>query len=475
MKLRSVIIYPFVLLLIHCSRSDLENQKSRLVNFNHLEHLTETIELNGQECDIIHIYSEYPDYHWVDAAEEGIACVDDVARAAVVYLRYFEIAGIDSILLKAKRLLNFVLYMQAEDGEFYNFIGANYQINKTYRTSKKSFDFWAARGYWAIGLGYRIFKDKDREYAVKLKDAFLKCKIPIKKNLEFYKQYIEINGRKYPLWLVNKYGSDATATLLLGLNEFLKIEQDQELEKYASQLVEGIIEMQVEDGNVYPGAFLSWQDIWHAWGNAQTQALTSLGKTLNQSQFIQAAKKEADKFYSNMLIHGMLREWKLGNENKAEEFPQISYGIRCMTLGLLRLSEATGNEDYAKLAGLAASWLMGNNAAKTQMYDPKSGRCFDGIIDSTKVNFNSGAESTIEALYTLTEISSHPIAKKYLFYHTMAKGSISNKSPGRKIAYREFQNDAGNKILLVRDFDQQKFEILEDDRLAEFLEKYGLK
>ncbi len=471
MKLRSVLKYLIILLLIQCSNRHIENPDQKLVNFDHLEHLTETIELNGQECDIIHIYSEYPDYRWVDAAEEGIACLDDVARAAVVYLRYYEIMGIDSILDKAKRLLNFVLYMQAEDGEFYNFIDSNYQINKTYRTSKKSFNFWAARGYWAIGLGYRIFKNEDGDYATKLKDAFLKCMIPIKKNLDFYKKYVEINGRKYPLWLVNQYGSDATATMLLGLNEFLKIERDQELENYASQMVEGIIEMQVEDGNVYPGAFLSWQDIWHAWGNAQTQALASLGNTLNQKELIRAAKKEADHFYTDLLIHGFLREWKLGNENQADEFPQISYGIRCMSLGLLRLSEATGNENYAKLAGLAASWLMGNNAAKTQMYDPNTGRCFDGIIDSTNVNYNAGAESTIEALYTLVEIANNPISSEYFYFKTSEVNSMTKESNSLIYHYRIYENEQGKKIGLIKDLESQEFKLLEDENLDEFLKR----
>ncbi len=305
--------------------------------------------------------------------------------------------------------------MQTEDGEFYNFIDANHQINKTGRTSEKSFNFWAARGYWAIGLGYRIFKNKNEDYATQLKDAFLKCKTPIQRNLKFYKQYVEINGRKYPQWLVNQYGSDATAELLLGIIEFLKIEQDQELEQYAMQLAEGIIDMQVEDENVYTGAFLSWPEIWHAWGNAQTQALASLDKTLNRPEFVQAAQKEADQYYSRLLTQRMMREWRLGKENAAEQFPQISYGIRCLSLGLLRLYEATEDEGYARLAGSAASWLMGNNAAQTPMYDPQTGRCFDGIIDSTTVNYNSGAESTIEALYALIEIMNNPIAKQYLF------------------------------------------------------------
>jgi hypothetical protein len=35
------------------------------------------------------------------------------------------------------------------------------------------------------------------------------------------------------------------------------------------------------------------------------------------------------------------------------------------------------------------------------MYDPKSGRTFDGIGSPEEINLNSGAESTIEALLSL--------------------------------------------------------------------------
>lgn len=429
-------VFLLCLQLLYCTNHQIEEQQRSQVNFAHLEHLTQTVHLNGQLCDIIHIYSEYPDYQWADAAREGIACVDDVARAAVVYLRYFELTGIDSVLPRAQRLLNFVLHMQAEDGEFYNFIDSTLQINTTYRTSEKSFNFWAARGYWALGMGYRIFKTRDQDYAARLKTAFLRCKMPIQKNLAFYNQYADIDGRRYPLWLVNRYGSDATAALLLGINEFLRAEtenffksskgsvdqvntfegcepskgfsEDTELATYAKQLADGIMAMQLEEGHAYPGAFLSWPNIWHAWGNAQTQALASLGKTLRDDQLIQAAKREADLYFARLLNDGWLHEWELGKEDQAKRFPQIAYGVRCMALGLLRLFEATGDTTYARQALQAASWLLGNNAAKTPMYDPQTGRCFDGIEDSTKVNLNSGAESTIEGLLTVMEISMQP-------------------------------------------------------------------
>jgi len=48
------------------------------------------------------------------------------------------------------------------------------------------------------------------------------------------------------------------------------------------------------------------------------------------------------------------------------------------------------------------------------MYDPSSGRCFDGINSETDVNMNSGAESTIEALLSLLAIEMNKVSKSFL-------------------------------------------------------------
>ncbi len=438
------------LLILACSVHENTVHKHSSVNFNHLEHLTETICLNNDSCAIVHIYAEYPSYNWVEAPGEGIACVDDVARAVIIYLRFYEISKADSVLEKARMFLKFVLKMQTEEGRFYNFITPEYEINKTAQTSSPSFSFWAARGYWALASGYRIFKSIDQEFAKRLKDAFLKCKIPLAKNLELYPEHSEINGRRYPRWLIGEYASDATSAFLLGLAEYFKVEKDTELENMAALLAEGIIAMQVQSDRSYEGAFLSWRNIWHAWGNMQTQALASLGKILSNQIFINAAKQEADHYYMYLLIHGMLREWHLTHPEKASEFPQIAYDIRCMAVGLIRLYEATNNEDYAKMAGLAASWLMGNNAANCQMYDPCTGRGFDGIIDRSAINLNSGAESTIESLYTIIEISNNPIARQYLNYKTVETGYDKDSVDQTMIPYRIFANESGEKIKIAQ-------------------------
>ena len=50
-------------------------------------------------------------------------------------------------------------------------------------------------------------------------------------------------------------------------------------------------------------------------------------------------------------------------------------------------------------------WFTGVNDANRPVYDPPTGRTYDGIVGPGKVNPNSGAESTIEGLFALTALA----------------------------------------------------------------------
>jgi len=406
-------IVLIVLMIFSCHRgASMENHYFQydLINMDHLDYLCEDVVVNGDSVSIVHIYADYPEYKWTNAGKEGIACVDDGARAAVVYLHYYELSGNVTALDRSRKLLDFVMALQCDDGEFYNFINADYTINRTGKTSRKSFDFWAARGYWALARGYNIFKNEDKEYASLLKERFLRCKLPLRKLMKQYGEYDTINGRKYPVWLINRYGSDAVSEFLLGMAWYLRMERDSELEDITGKLVQGMLDMQLGDSDPYPGAFLSWKSIWHSYANCQTQALAELTGILNRPLWLNAARREADLFYPKLMEEGYIYSIKIDEEPEVKHFSQIAYGARPVISGLICLYEATGDKAYAASAGLAAAWFFGRNAAKSTMYDVKTGRCFDGINDPETINMNSGAESTIEALMSLLYVSSNPRA-----------------------------------------------------------------
>src|SRR5206468_4750133 len=160
---------------------------------------------------------------------------------------------------------------------------------------------------------------------------------------------------------------------------------------------------------------------WHAWGSTQTFALARAGKQLNRPEWVESARREANTFYARLLAGEMVSEWGV----LPSSYPQIAYGIDSMTQGLLAVYGATGDDKYAHLAGLTAGWFYGNNSAGFAMYDPATGRGYDGLMGPSefRVNRNSGAESTIEALMTLQAVGADPVARRYLTYRPQSGNS----------------------------------------------------
>ena len=75
---------------------------------------------------------------------------------------------------------------------------------------------------------------------------------------------------------------------------------------------------------------------------------------------------------------------------------------------LVAVADATDRPGLDQLAGIAASWYFGANRAGTPMYDPATGRTFDGLNADGVVNQNSGAESTIHGLLSMLALDARP-------------------------------------------------------------------
>jgi len=444
-------------------------QLSTLVNFRHLERLTEQITFLGERVSIVHVYSNFPDYGWAEAAEsgpEGIACVDDAARAAVVYLLHYEQSGSLQSLQRAKSLLKFVLKMQTEDGMFYNFIRADHTINVDGKTSFKSFGWWAARGFWALAQGYRVFKHIDKFFALELRSSIERCFLHLDSILTQYGRRDTIQGYCIPQWMLYKSGSDVTSELLIGLTDYFASESTPRVREVILKLADGLISMQNGDETTFPfGLHRSWRTMWHMWGNGQTQALAYAGKVLSDSTLIESAEREARGFYSRLLINGFFKEMDLTDPSSKVQFEQIAYGVRPMAMGLIKLYEATSRVEYLKMAGLAGSWFFGNNPVRNAMYDSTTGRCYDGVQDSLTINKNSGAESTIEALYTLLELEQYPQAKKYLAYHRARSGSTP------EYVFAVFKDVFDNQLTLAIDIKSKNLLLLEENESEAFQSK----
>lgn len=391
------------------------------VNLTHLNFLVEDADIAGQPMAITHIYSEYPRYEWVDASGEGIACIDDAARAALIYLDDYDRTRDPASLDKARRLLNFVLYMQADDGQFYNFIlDRAGTINKTGNTSFKTSGWWAARAGRALGAGYRVMRSVDPAYASRLDQAFRRIRDVWSHEVAGnYGKYSQVHAMKVPAWLIAD-GSDVTSIAALALLEYDRATggRDAPTRDLLVKLCEALSIYQAGDHRNYPFGMhpdsAASPFTWHAWGSTQAFALARAGEQLARPEWVASAQREADAFYARLLAGQMVGEWGV----LPFAFPQIAYGADSIIQGLLALHQATGDDTYGKLAGLAAGWFYGNNAAGFPMYDPATGRGYDGLLgpSSFRVNMNAGAESTIEALMAMQAVTADPVASRYIRY-----------------------------------------------------------
>jgi hypothetical protein len=177
-------------------------------------------------------------------------------------------------------------------------------------------------------------------------------------------------------------------------------------------LADGIIMMQIDaPGAFYDGAFLSWTNLWHAYANVQSFALLSAGQILDDPHIQAHALYEINNFYLKIFALGYMESFWVHRVDKKLSFynlkdlPQIAYGIRPMVWACAKAYEVTADDKYKKQAKRIAGWFAGQNVAHAQMYDPVTGRGYDGINATNQINKNSGAESTIEALLTMQVIA----------------------------------------------------------------------
>ena len=406
---------------LQCSnKPDSPPVKSSQINTAHLDALYDEVVIGGDTIGYIHIYAEYPDYHLVGDEDEGIACVDDASRAAIFYLKQYERTADPEHLRKGSMLIRFLLAMQAPNGYYYNFIWPDGRIHTDGQTTMPEPNFWSWRTLWAFGEAIQILGEDD-PLVVRMRVQREKLVNNILTEQAFTTQATDTTmGWTFPTWLPKVCGTDQAAIILTGLSLMVQQEKSDDIRNKEQittimhHFAEGIMMMQVKDpGSKQDGAFLSWENIWHAYANVQAYSLMLAGQALKDSAMINSALYEVLTFYPALLAQGRLNHFsvrvKSGKTTMYDvaEYAQIAYGVRPMVWASLEAFEITGDHQYLEQAKKLAAWFAGDNPAKTVMYDPATGRGFDGISSPDQINRNSGAESTIEALLTLQALEKY--------------------------------------------------------------------
>ena len=372
------------------------------VNIHHVLSLVDSVQVAGQMLMFVRIYADYPTYEPVGAPGEGIACVDDAGRfMEVLETEILQFERSDLIPL-ARGITRFLLYMQRGDGLWHNFIYADGSINKTHKNSTAEFSWWAARGMRGLAAAYNIFRANEIEFADTLQWRF---QLSARHFTPILDEYPTMNMT--PLgpragWIPDN-APDRIAEFLLPLvklHQVSPLDYPEEIRK----LAEGLLSYQYRvAGSPIDGMFFCWENVWHNWGNLQALAMLKAYEVLGNSTYLEAVERWADHYLIWAVEQDYFWEITVGAEDSisVKEFPQIAYGISSSYRGIRALAAMTGKAEHIASAEALIQWFHGKNRAGQSMYDPATGRCYDGINSSSELNRNSGAESTIEALLAL--------------------------------------------------------------------------
>ena len=350
---------------------------------------------------------------------QGAYNADDIARTAVVYLKHWQLTGNVASQKRAFQTLRSLTFLQTDSGPYAGNVVLWQQANGALTPSAVPIElpdpsdsaesFWLARTVWALGEGYAAFKKTKPEFA-----AFLRQRMHLalaslnRQSLSKYGTYNVATGVKVPAWLIVG-GADASAEAVLGLTSYTKASPKDKLVKQAlSRLTKGIAMMSAGSINKWPyGAILPStysQGVWHAWAGMTPAALAGASMVLPGATLRNAAVKDAARFTPQLLTAG-------GPDNDWAPTPsgsQIAYGVDSRVQGLVATAKAANAPGLMNVAAIAAGWFFGANRSGQPAYDRATGACIDGIEPDGRVNQNSGAESTIQALLTMLTLDANP-------------------------------------------------------------------
>lgn len=390
------------------------------LNAAHLEHLYEAIPKGDTLLGAVWIYCEAPDYHLVGDEDEGFTCVDDVARALVFYCRQYPSDPSPENREKIRSLTAFLLYMQAKNGYFNNFMLPGPRVNTTHRNSEAVAGWWSWRALWALSEVNLLPPEELAGLQAQTRPVIDTLVRKIQALCPVQRDPVVFDGVAVPGCLA-ELGADQVSVIVMGLANEYRTRPSETLKTLMLSFGDLLLGVQHGDADTPPYfAIMSWRNEWHAWGNSQAYALLYAGRILQHEPFIRAGLNEVRHFYPYCLDQGLISGFKVTLEADSlrvrdlRQFPQIAYNIRPMVYASLEAFAITGDPAYAATAGRLAAWFYGVNPAGLAMYDPATGRTFDGIGSPKEVNRNSGAESTIEALLTLQAVEAVPEARKML-------------------------------------------------------------
>lgn len=320
-----------------------------------LARLTRPVPAAGPKALAVAVYSDAEGLTFAahESGSEGVACVDDAARALILLTDLWVATGNERLRTWADGLLEFLLYMHDGDGRWFNFIDAwTGRRNELGLTSVAGGNFWQARATAALASAVT------RLGAQSARGPLLSA--------------LRVAAETSP-------PADVRSLHVLAAVEFLRLEPDawleRQLEEWCEELAQsrnGDVLMNSPDEKGRP----------HYWGHVQEAALADASRILERPDFLGLARRSASTVYEPAIESGF-------------DLPHVQpYDVQSAVFVMDHLHLATGDARYRALAGRARAWFGSANPAGAPVYDRELGRVADGV-DAGVINSHSGAEANI--------------------------------------------------------------------------------
>jgi hypothetical protein len=290
-----------------------------------------------------------------ETGEEGVACLDDAARALVLWCDLWERTGSPVARTWVDGLLGFCRWTQQADGRFLNFVlDWNGALNVEGLTSRADgASFWHARGARAMAKIWRVFGDRRAR----------------------------ADYERARLWFAQRpAGADVRSIQVLAALDAGDYAAD--ISGWCDDIVaqrRGDVLLDSHDA-----------ELPHLWGHIQEGVLATAAGALRRPELLEVARRSADAYLLPVVEGGFA-------------LPTVQpYGAASAVYSLERLRAATGDPRYAAAARDARAWFDGRNPSGRPVYDRAAGRVADGV-DGEHVNPHSGAESNILGAQSLFE------------------------------------------------------------------------
>ena len=302
---------------------------------------------------------------------QGAFNADDIARAAVVYVRHWRRPARPRRAARAVALLRGLTYLQSPNGNVVLWMQPDGTLNpsadppETPDPSDSDASYWLARTVWALGEGYSAFQRDDPAFARFLRDRLdLAIGALDREVLDAYPRTQVVDGRSVPAWLIVD-GADATAEAMLGLSRLRRRRRHPRRPPRAGALRRG--RRRARHARRAPRGRTARCCRGRCRARSGTRgrsqmpaALAGAAVTLGRGDLLSPALADAASFTPHLLVAG-------GPENGWNPTPtdrtQIAYGADSRLQSVLAVAAAARRPGLRRLAGVAGSWYFGNNPA----------------------------------------------------------------------------------------------------------------